>query len=132
MVNMVKGLGSWVRFRSVDNLLEEIEIIQRTKKIRYIDFHDDTFILKRKWLNEFLDAYASKFSTPFTCNVRADLVNLDLAKALKAAGCSRVSFGLECGNESLRNLLLKKPQGQSTAKQQLYCIRSISLFLLTI
>jgi hypothetical protein len=31
-----------------------------------------------------------------------------MAKALKAAGCSRVSFGLECGNESLRNLLLKK------------------------
>ncbi len=108
MVNMVKGLGSWVRFRSVDNLIEEIEIIQRSKKIRYIDFHDDTFILKRKWLFEFLDAYASKFPIPFTCNVRADLVNLDMAKALKAAGCSRVSFGLECGNESLRNLLLKK------------------------
>jgi radical SAM superfamily enzyme YgiQ (UPF0313 family) len=108
MVNMVKDLGSWVRFRSVENLIEEIEMAQRTKKIRYIDFHDDTFILKRKWLFEFLDAYASKFSTPFTCNVRADLVNLDIAKALKAAGCSRVSFGLESGDEKLRNLLLKK------------------------
>jgi radical SAM superfamily enzyme YgiQ (UPF0313 family) len=108
MVDMVKGLGSWVRFRSVDNLIEEIEIVQRMKKIRYIDFHDDTFILKRQWLFEFLDAYAAKFSTPFTCNVRADLLNLDMAKSLKAAGCSRVSFGLECGDEKLRNLLLKK------------------------
>jgi radical SAM superfamily enzyme YgiQ (UPF0313 family) len=105
---MVKGLGSWVRFRSVDNLIEEIELVQRTKKIRYIDFHDDTFILKRQWLFEFLDAYASKISTPFTCNVRADLLNLDMAKALKKAGCSRVSFGIESGDENLRNLLLKK------------------------
>ncbi len=108
MVNMVKDLGSWVRFRSVENLIEEIDVVHQTKKIRYIDFHDDTFILKRKWLFEFLDAYARKFSIPFTCNVRADLLNLEIAKALKAAGCSRVSFGVESGDEKLRNLLLKK------------------------
>lgn len=108
MVSMVKDLGSWVRFRSVDNLIEEIELVQHTKKIRYIDFHDDTFIMKRKWVFEFLDAYASNFSTPFTCNIRADLIDLEMAKALKKSGCSRVSFGLESGNEDLRNLLLKK------------------------
>jgi len=108
MVKMVKGLGSWIRFRSVDNLIEEIDMVLRTRKIRNIDFHDDTFIIKRKWLFEFLNAYASKFSIPFICNLRADLINLDIAKALKSAGCCRVSFGIESGDESLRNLLLKK------------------------
>lgn len=108
MVNMVRGLGAWVRFRSVDNLIKEIDIIQQKKKIRTIDFHDDTFILKRKWLFEFLDAYASKFSIPFTCNIRADLIDLEIANALKVAGCCRVSFGVECGDEKLRNLVLKK------------------------
>ncbi|MEM3101738.1 MAG: radical SAM protein [Candidatus Nitrosotenuis sp.] len=108
MMNMVKGFGTWVRFRSVDNLIEEIDMIQQKKRIRYIDFHDDTFILNRKWLFEFLDAYANKFSIPFTCNIRADLISLDIAKALKASGCCRVSFGVECGDEKLRNLVLKK------------------------
>ena len=108
MVKMVKNLGSWVRFRSVDNLTEEIEMIQRTKKIRHIDFHDDTLIINRKWVFRFLDSYAAKFSIPFICKVRADLIDLDIAKALKSAGCSRVSFGIESGDDSLRNLLLKK------------------------
>lgn len=108
MVNLVKGLGQWVRFRSIDNLLEEIDIVTHKKKIRYIDFHDDTLILKRKWLFEFLDAYARRFSIPFTCNVRADLIDFEIANALKTAGCVRVSFGVECGDEKLRNLLLKK------------------------
>lgn len=108
MVGMVKGLGSWVRFRSTANIIEEIRNVQQTKRIKFIDFHDDTFILKRKWLLEFLDAYAREFSIPFICNIRADLIDLDTAKSLKAAGCSRVSFGLECGNQELRNLLLKK------------------------
>jgi radical SAM superfamily enzyme YgiQ (UPF0313 family) len=108
MVNMVKGLGSWVRFRSVDNMMEEIEMIQGKKEIRHIDFHDDTFIMKRKWVFEFLDAYATKFNIPFICKVRADLIDMEMARALKSAGCSRVSFGLESGDEKLRNLLLKK------------------------
>jgi radical SAM superfamily enzyme YgiQ (UPF0313 family) len=108
MVNLVKGLGQWVRFRSVGNLLEEIDIVTHKKKVRYIDFHDDTLILKRKWLFEFLDAYAKRFSIPFSCNVRADLIDFEIANALKTAGCVRVSFGLECGNEKLRNLILKK------------------------
>ncbi len=108
MVRLVKGLGSWVRFRSVDNLIEEIEIVSRNRKIRHIDFHDDTFIVNRKWLFEFLDVYKRKYSIPFICKVRADLIDIDIARALKSAGCSRVSFGLESGDEKLRNLLLKK------------------------
>jgi radical SAM superfamily enzyme YgiQ (UPF0313 family) len=108
MVEMVKGLGSWVRFRSVHNLIEEIKLVHRTKKLRYIDFHDDTFIINHKWIFEFLDAYSGNFSTPFTCNVRADLIDLDTARALKSAGCCRVSFGLESGDEGLRNLVLRK------------------------
>jgi len=108
MVNLVKGHGPWVRFRSVDHLIEEIDKVQQGRKIRYIDFHDDTFILKQDWLFRFLDAYAKKFSIPFICQVRADLLTLDIAKALKDAGCCRVSFGLESGDESLRNMLLKK------------------------
>ncbi len=108
MVNMVKGLGSWVRFRSVDNMIEEIDAVQSRMNIRHIDFHDDTFIINRKWLLEFLDVYKRKFSIPFICKVRADLIDIDIARALKSAGCSRVSFGLESGDEKLRNLLLKK------------------------
>ncbi len=108
MVNITKGLGSWVRFRSVDNLIKEIGLVLQNRKVDYIDFHDDTFILKRDWLFEFLDAYAEHFKIPFTCQIRADLLTLDIAEALKKAGCCRVSFGLESGDEELRNLLLKK------------------------
>lgn len=127
MVNMVKGLGSWVRFRNIDNLIEEIDMIQRNKKIRYIDFHDDTFILKRDWLFKFLDAYAKKFSIPFICQIRADLLTLEVAKALKEAGCCRVSFGLESGDESLRNLLLKKSLSDDQIRKAASFLRRVGL-----
>lgn len=127
MVNMVKGLGSWVRFRSVENMIEEIEIVQRTKKISFIDFHDDTFILKRRWLLEFLEAYRKKFSIPFICNIRADLITLDTAKALKSAGCSRVSFGLECGDQDLRNLLLKKSLTDEQIRKAAAVLKQVNL-----
>ncbi len=131
MVSMVKGLGSWVRFRSVENIIEEIKAVQRTKKIRFIDFHDDTFILKRKWLLEFLEAYGREFSIPFICNIRADLITLETAKALKAAGCFRVSFGLECGNEELRNLLLKKSLTDDQIRKAADVLKQVNISFFT-
>ena len=127
MVNMVKDLGTWVRFRSVDNIIQEIDLVMKTKKIRNIDFHDDTFILKRSWIFEFLDAYARKYQTPFTCNIRADLLNLDIARALKSAGCSRVSFGVECGDEKLRNLILKKSLTDEQIRQAAAVLHQVNL-----
>lgn len=127
MVNMVKGLGTWVRFRSVDNLIEEIDTVLRTKKIRCIDFHDDTLIINRKWLFGFLDAYASKFRIPFTCNIRADLINMDIANALKAAGCCRVSFGVECGDEKLRNFVLKKSLTDDQIRQAAAVLHQVGI-----
>ena len=127
MVNMVKGLGSWVRFRSVDNMIEEIDMVKSSMDIRHIDFHDDTFIVNRKWLFEFLDVYKRKFSIPFICKVRADLIDIDIARALKSAGCSRVSFGLESGDENLRNLLLKKSVTDSQIRNAAAILHEVEL-----
>jgi radical SAM superfamily enzyme YgiQ (UPF0313 family) len=131
MVNMVKDLGAWVRFRSVSNMIEEIEIVRETKAVRNIDFHDDTFIINRKWLFEFLDAYSSKIHIPFSCHIRADLINLDIAMALKDAGCTRVSFGVECGNENIRNLVLKKNIKDSQIREASALLNKVNLPFIT-
>lgn len=108
MTNLTRGCGTWVRFRSPENLLSEIERVVSARKLRFIDFHDDIFTLRRKWLKEFLAGYAQRIGLPFSCQVRADLVTEEVAKDLKDSGCARVSFGLESGDETIRNEMLKK------------------------
>ncbi len=131
MVGMVRGLGQWVRFRSVDNFMQEIAQVHARHKINFIDFHDDTFILKKDWLFPFLEAYRREFAIPFSCQIRADLLTPEIAKALKDAGCQRVSFGLESGNEELRNLVLKKNLSNKSIKKAAEILRETGIEFFT-
>jgi anaerobic magnesium-protoporphyrin IX monomethyl ester cyclase len=98
----------YVRRRSVINVIDEIRRIRGTYDVRRILFMDDTFILGRTWVLSFLEAYRQLVALPFSCLVRADLIDEQIVKALKNAGCFFVRMGIESGNEQLRNQVLNK------------------------
>jgi len=100
--------GRYVRRRSSMNVINEIRRIQATYDVRRIIFMDDTFILDHEWVLSFLEAYTQLVALPFSCLVRADLINEPIVKALRNAGCFFVRMGIESGNELLRNQVLNK------------------------
>ena len=107
-------VGKYVRFRSVDNILEEVE--QRIKQyydrgFRYFYFFDDTFILYKDFVFEFCKKYKKKGfhkKIKWTANVRANLVTEDIIKAMKDAGCYEVRMGVESGNDYIRNTVYNR------------------------
>jgi len=108
MMKLYKGKGRYVRYRSVDNLLDEIEDVMKKNKIITVMFDDDTFILNKVWLREFSEKYPKKIGIPFVCNARAEIMDKEIAKLLKKAGCSEVKFGIESGNHFIRSKILKR------------------------
>lgn len=104
------GKGRYVRRHGHDRLLEEIRREQRDRPggLRYVAFVDDLFIQDRDWLEGFLARYRVEVGLPFTCAVRANLVDDGLVDELAASGCRVVSFGVESGDERLRNEVLGK------------------------
>ncbi len=131
MVSVVKGLGSWVRFRDVADLIREIREVQANREITFIDFHDDTFILKKDWLFEFLETYCREIALPFSCQIRADLLTPEIARKMKEAGCRRVSFGLESGDERLRDLVLRKNLSDESIRQAAAMLREAGITFFT-
>ncbi len=109
LIEMYKGKGPYVRHRSVDNLLDEIEaVLGRYPKIGFLGFHDDTFTLRPSWLKEFSEKYPKRFDRPFWCNATASSVTDETAQRLRDAGCYEVRIGLESGNDHLRRDVLGK------------------------
>jgi len=102
------GCGRYVRKRGVDGVLAEIFQVRRDYGLETIFFADDTFIIDKKWLKEFLERFKTEVNLPFFCGVRADLVDEDTVKLLSEAGCYMVTVGIESGNEFIRNKILKK------------------------
>jgi radical SAM superfamily enzyme YgiQ (UPF0313 family) len=107
-MQLYKGKGVYVRKRSVENVLEEIHALNQQYPVKTIRFEDDLFGVSREWLLSFCEEYPRRFSIPFICSMRADAVDGEVAAALKQAGCFNVVIGVESGDETIRNDLLKK------------------------
>lgn len=100
---------SYVRFRSVPNIIEEIDrVLSRYPTIENVAFHDDILPLKKNWFYDFCKAYSKAIHRPFQLNCRAELINKDMLQLAKEAGCREVSIGIESGSENIRKVVLNR------------------------
>jgi len=105
---LYRGKGKMVRYRSVDNLIAEMKEVTEKYGLKTLRLTDDTFILDKKWVEEFALKYKKQIGLPFFCTIRADLADENIIKRLSDAGCRTVGFGVESGTEVYRNTLLNK------------------------
>ena len=110
--------GKPVRFRSVDNVIAEIqEILNRYAFIDSLIFDDDILFQGKKWSEEFAEKYSREIKLPFTCNGRANITDKTMVELLNKAGCHHVKFGLESGNEYISNQVLNRKLTNESIKK---------------
>ncbi len=120
--------GKYVRFRSVDNVMEEIDLRVKQyygKGFKYLYLFDDTFILYKNFVYEFCEKFKEKGFHKFlrwTANVRANLVTDEIIKTMKSAGCYEVRMGVESGNDYILNTVYKR---NMTKKQLMNAFRIV-------
>jgi radical SAM superfamily enzyme YgiQ (UPF0313 family) len=109
--------GDRIRFRSADNVLDEIEYLYYEHGVRAFDFLDDSMAFSKKRTLKICNGIKKRnlniqFNTPngLACK-RLDKESVD---ALVEAGLTRVSIAIESGSEYMRNTIMKK--GLSTKK----------------
>lgn len=105
---LYSGLGKYVRFRSVENMLSEIAWLQEKYRIETLYFEDDIFTLDKKWTSEFVSEYPKFFKYPFRIYVRVEAIDFDMLSALKDAGLYMINIGLESGDERIRRDVMKR------------------------
>jgi radical SAM superfamily enzyme YgiQ (UPF0313 family) len=106
--DIYRGKGKYVRRRSVKHVIDEIKEVRDKYGLKRLTFADDLFTIDKKWVIEFCKSYKEEINIPFVCQTRADLMDDDLAKALKEANCDSLDFAIESGNDHLRNDILKR------------------------
>lgn len=99
--------GRRVRFRSVANVMAEIDFLKSEYGVRGIVFHDDSFTVKRSWVLEFCEQVARR-GVSWICGTRVDMVKADLLTAMRAAGCEFIEYGIESGSKRMLSDVLRK------------------------
>ncbi|MFZ2055248.1 MAG: radical SAM protein [Candidatus Aminicenantales bacterium] len=101
--------GKKYRFRSTENIIEELRRYNERKKL--IFFYDDNFTADRKRAKLLLEAMIQeRFKFKWTTQVRADVAkDLELVRLMKKAGCHTLYIGFESVNpESLKSMKKKQ------------------------
>ncbi|RLF97823.1 MAG: B12-binding domain-containing radical SAM protein, partial [Thaumarchaeota archaeon] len=99
-------MGRKYRVRSISNVLDELEWIQDNLDVKEIFFEDDTFTLNKKRVSEFCKEYKERgLDITWSCNARADTLDLETMKEMKKVNCRLLIVGYESGSdEILRNI----------------------------
>ncbi|MCL4491011.1 MAG: B12-binding domain-containing radical SAM protein, partial [Nitrospirae bacterium] len=102
-----KGVyGRHYRVRSPENLIAEWKWLIETYNVKEIAIQDDMFNIKLDRAKNICkliikENLAIPWSTPN--GIRADFFDEELAVLMKEAGCYRIAFGIESGNQDILN-----------------------------
>jgi len=93
--------GNKYRYRSVENVIEEIEYLV-SSGIKEIRFYDDVFTLNQKRIMKLCEEMIKRnFDLIWSCEGRVDTVTSDLLREMKRAGCYHISYGVESGSQKI-------------------------------
>jgi anaerobic magnesium-protoporphyrin IX monomethyl ester cyclase len=102
--------GYKIRYRSVENVIEEIRYLKENFKIREIIIADDNFTQDPERAEKIFDRiYESGFDVKilFSNGIRSDIYSENLVRKMKRAGVYRVCLGIESGNQAVLNKIRK-------------------------
>jgi anaerobic magnesium-protoporphyrin IX monomethyl ester cyclase len=109
-----------VRYRSAKNVADEFEECFNNYGVREIDVFDPLFTINKKRVIEICKEIQRRdIKIIWSCRSRVDTIDEDMLNEMKKAGCYRIYFGIESGDETiLKNI--KKYTKLSQIKRAIY------------
>lgn len=118
--------GGRLRYRSLENVLAEIDLLENKFGVRTFTFTDDNFTWDRARAMALFKALAArpkKISFTFPNGVRADSLDRELLCAMEDAGCYLLGLGIESSSDAtLRRM--NKQQTRAMTTEVIDLIRS--------
>jgi len=100
--------GRVCRFFSAEYLIKMIEYLKERYGIKDICFYDDNFLLNKRRVFEICRLMKQKkLNLVWSCDSRVDLVDAEILKVMKEAGCWEISYGFESGSQKILDNLKK-------------------------
>jgi len=127
--------GKTFRARSPQNLIKEIGLLRDKYNVKEILFYDDTFTVNKQRIIDFCRLLIDKkINIIWECRTRVNLVDEELIKLMAEAGCHRIRFGVESGNDEILNFVRKNITKNQVRKaffwSKKYKIETFAYFML--
>lgn len=98
---------SGCRFRSIGNIMAEIEAVKTQFDIDHLQFNDELVVLNKERTLEFC-RQIKRFGLKWSCQGRIDRVDRETLEAMKDAGCEEIGYGVESVTQSILDRMNKR------------------------
>ena len=104
--NFCYRMDEGIRFRKIENIVEEIQYLKKTYGITYIFFYDELFMSSVERTEKLCKAFIqNKLNLKWFCSGRLNFARENLLRLMKEAGCVSISYGIEAlDNQILINM----------------------------
>lgn len=100
--------GQTIKFRSAENVVDEMQQLVDKYNVHSFLILDDTFTLNKPRLEKICHEIAARnLRITWGCGTRTDQIDEHLLKLLRTAGCVEMSFGLETANQKTLDRIQK-------------------------
>ncbi|MFO7707529.1 MAG: radical SAM protein [Desulfobacterales bacterium] len=119
-----KMVGSRVRFRSPQRVVDELEALSRLG-FHQVNIADDLFTADRRHCTAVCDEILRRgLKVKWTSFARVDTVSEEVLSRMKAAGCTAVSFGVESANREILKTIKKRITPEQVIEAVRMCART--------
>lgn len=113
----VRFWGKRWRFRSPENVLEEIRYVIEEHGIRSLYFFDDNFPVNKERAIAICEGIISnRWTLKWACCSHVKMMNRELLEVMKASGCVTIDFGVESGSDKILNTINKRQTHEDIKK----------------
>ncbi len=104
----VRMFGRGYRMRSAKNVVDEMQFVHDKYGVDQVTFYDDAFSVDRSRVVKICEElHARKLEMKWDCGTRVDMVDRELMKTMRDAGCFAVWLGVESGSEAILGAMNK-------------------------
>ena len=109
--DIYKGLGKFVRRRSVDSIIEEVNLhLKRPgNKKKRVYFIDEVFGSAPGFIEEYSERFPKEVGVPFDVLYHPKSLKVKTIEKLAHAGVAEINFGIQTGSDNIRNEVFTRP-----------------------
>ena len=105
----VRMFGRGYRMRSPKNVVDEMQLVHDKYGIDQVTFYDDAFSVDRNRVVKICEELdARNLHLKWDCGTRVDMVDEELLKIMRDAGCFAVWLDVESGSETILGAMNKR------------------------
>lgn len=113
--------GNRIRYRSIENVLEEMRELKSRYKVSELKFEDDNLLFDKKRAKRLFRAMCEE-KLNFSWNMPngalvASLFDEELVGLMKDSGCFEVTLAIESGNQEVLDKIIHKPLNLSQVER---------------